>query len=267
VFISRDGVKLFYREEGAGRPGIVFVHGGAVDHSTWDEHMAHFAPTHRVVAMDLRGHGQSDTTGPLTSNTFRDDLAALIDQLGLAPAVVIGASRGGGIATRVAVDYPGRVKALVLIDYGAAGRSSPQAPWARTPDQTEALLSTFAADWQQVGARRLVDSWFPEPGVPESLKERLTALCRHTPGETVLEIRRSDVAENDREDYLRKIDVPTLVMHGTGGRHLGRHQGEYIHERIKGSRLHYFEGRGHGCFMSAPEEFWHEVEEFLCALD
>jgi pimeloyl-ACP methyl ester carboxylesterase len=116
MFIERGGVKLSYREEGAGEPPIVFIHGGAVDHSTWDEHMAHFAPRHRVVAMDLRGHGQSDKVGPLTSDTFREDLAALIDQLGLAPAVVIGASRRGGIATRVAVDYPGRVKALVLID-------------------------------------------------------------------------------------------------------------------------------------------------------
>ena len=266
MFISRDGVKLFYREEGSGDPPIVFVHGGAVDHSTWDEHMAHFAPRHRVVAMDLRGHGQSDKVGPLTSDTFRDDLAALIDQLDLAPAVVVGASRGGGIANRVAVDYPGQVKALVLIDYGAAGRSSPDAPWARTPEQTQALLATFAEDWRNVGARRLVDSWFPEPGVPEALKERLTELCRRTPGETVLTIRRQDVDETDRDAYVRKINVPTLVLHGTGGRHLGRQQGSYIHERVPGSRLYYFEGRGHGCFMSAPQEFWHQVEEFLCAL-
>jgi len=266
MFISRDGVRLFYREEGAGEPPIVFVHGGAVDHSTWDEHLAHFAPHHRVVAMDLRGHGQSDRNGPLTSDTFRDDLAALIDQLRLAPAVVVGASRGGGIATRVAVDYPGRVKALVLIDYGAAGRNSAETPWARTPEQTQALLATFAEDWQRVGARRLVDSWFPDPGVPEALKQRLTALCRQTPGETVLDIRRRDVEETDREGYLRRIDVPTLVLHGTGGRHLGREQGAYIHSLVPHSRLYFFEGRGHGCFMSAPEEFWQVVEDFLSEL-
>src|SRR5437588_11625643 len=104
MFVTRDGARLFYREQGAGQPALVLIHGGAVDHSTWDEHMAHFAPKHRVVAMDLRGHGQSDTTDKFTPELFRDDLAALIEQLQLAPAVLVGASRGGGIANRVAVD-------------------------------------------------------------------------------------------------------------------------------------------------------------------
>ncbi len=267
MFISRDGAQLYYREEGTGSPPIVFVHGGAVDHSTWDEHMAHFAPRHRVVAMDLRGHGRSDPAPAYTSDLFRDDLAALIDRLDLAPAIVVGASRGGGIANRVAVDYPGRVKALVFVDYGAAGRASPSAPWARTPEQTDALLATFAEDWPSIGARRLVDSWFPEPGVPEALKERLVALCRKTPGERVLEMRRRDVEETDREAYLRKIAVPTLILQSDGGRHLGAHQGAYIHERVAGSTLAYFHGRGHGFFMSAPEEFWQRIESFLAELE
>ena len=267
MFITRDGARIFYEERGSGSPPIVFVHGGAVNHTTWDEHLAHFAPRHRVVAPDLRGHGQSDPAPAYTAEVFRDDLAALIDQLELAPAVVIGASRGGGIANRVAVDYPGRVRALVFVDYGAAGRASTEAPWARTPEQTEALLATFAEDWPKIGARRLVDSWFPEPNVPESLKARLTSMCAKTPPETVLEIRRHDVEEADRDAYLRRIDVPTLILQSDSGRHLGAQQGQYIHERVPGSRLHYFQGRGHGFFMSAPEEFWAQVEAFLRELE
>ncbi len=267
MFVTRDGARLYYREAGSGSPPIVFVHGGAVDHSTWDEHMEHFAPRHRVVAMDLRGHGRSDPAPAYTADVFRDDLAALIRQLDLAPAVVVGASRGGGIANRVAVDYPGLVKALVFVDYGAAGRASAAAPWARTPEQTEALLATFAEDWPRIGARRLVDSWFPEPDVPEALKERLATLCRRTPPETVLEIRRRDVEETDREDYLRRIRVPTLILQSDSGRHLGAHQGQYIHERVPDSKLVSFHGRGHGFFMSAPEEFWQQLEQFLAELE
>jgi pimeloyl-ACP methyl ester carboxylesterase len=59
------------------------------------------------------------------------------------------------------------------------------------------------------------------------------------------------------------LQQPTLVLQSNSGRHLGATQGEYIHERVPNSRLHYFEGRGHGFFMSAPEEFWARVEQFL----
>src|SRR5437764_11235289 len=130
MFVNRNGARLFYVEQGSGSPPLVFIHGGAVDHTTWDEHLAHFAPKHRVVAMDLRGHGQSDGTDKFTPEMFRDDLATLIRELGLAPAVLVGASRGGGIANRVAVDYPDLVKAVVMVDYGAASHRSEAAPWA-----------------------------------------------------------------------------------------------------------------------------------------
>jgi pimeloyl-ACP methyl ester carboxylesterase len=267
AFVSNGDVRLHYREAGSGSPPLVFVHGGGVDHSTWDEHLVHFAAKHRVVAMDLRGHGQSARAQPYTNTNFRDDLAALIDQLDLGPAIIIGASRGAGIANRVAVDYPGRVAALVFIDYGAAPRKSAATPWAHDPEATHALLNSLAADWQTDGARRLVDSWFPEPGVPEALKERLAGLCRQTDPRVVAEIRLRDLDDTDREEYLGRITVPTLVLQGTSDSHHGREQGQFIAERVAGATLRYFEGRGHGCFMSAPEEFWRYVEAFLATLD
>jgi len=266
MFVTRNGARLYCRAEGSGEPCLLFVHGGGVDHSTWNEHLDHFAPRHRVVAVDLRGHGKSDPAPSYTADTFRDDLVAVIDQLRLAPAVMVGASRGGGIANRVAVDHPNRVKALVLVDYVAAARNTEAAPWADPPEQTQALLASLAADWKEHGARRLVDSWFPEPGVSDALKERLANLCRYTPAEVVVEVRMRDLDEHDREEYLRRIHVPTLILQSTHGPHQGREQGRFIHERVPGSRLHYFEGRGHGFFMSAPEEFWQRIEEFLATL-
>jgi pimeloyl-ACP methyl ester carboxylesterase len=266
MFATRDGARIFYREEGAGDPPIVFIHGGAVDHSTWDEHMAHFAPKHRCVAFDLRGHGQSDTAETYTTDLWRDDTIALMEQLQLGPSVLVGASRGGGIANRIAVDRPELVKAVVMVDYGAASRKSEAAPWARTREQTQELLAYLGEEWTTKGGRRLVDSWFPEPDVPESLKERLANLCRKTPVETVVAIRMLDVDEEGREDYLRRLDKPTLILQSNSGRHLGTDQGRYIHDHVPNSRLHYFEGRGHGFFMSAPEEFWARIEAFLAEL-
>lgn len=266
MFVTRDGARLYCRAEGTGEPALVFVHGGGVDHSTWDEHLEHFAPHHRVVAMDLRGHGQSDPASDYTADVMSADLATIIDQLDIAPAVIIGASRGGGIANRVAVDYPGRVKALVFVDYGAAQTRSDETPWKTTAEESQAMLESLATEWRESGARRLVDSWFPEPDVPEALKERLANLCRKTPPEVVVEMRRRDNEQKDREAYLGRIAVATLILQSGAGRHQGREQGQFIHERVPGSKLHYFEGRGHGFFMSAPEEFWQRVDEFLVTL-
>jgi pimeloyl-ACP methyl ester carboxylesterase len=180
--------------------------------------------------------------------------------------VLVGASRGGGIANRVAVDHPERVKAVIMVDYGAASRKSEAAPWARSREETQQLLAGFGEEWSTKGARRLVDSWFPEPDVPESLKERLANMCRKTPVETVVAIRMLDVDETGRDHYLQRLNKPTLILQSNSGRHLGADQGRYIQERVPGSKLHYFEGRGHGFFMSAPEEFWAQVEEFLGGL-
>lgn len=263
MFATRDGARLYYREEGSGDPPLVFIHGGAVDHSTWDEHVAHFAPSHRCVAMDLRGHGHSDTAAAYTTDLWRDDVLAIMDELRLGPAVLVGASRGGGIANRLAVDYPDRVKAVVMVDFGAASRRGEQTPWARSREDTQQLLAYLGDEWSTKGARRLVDSWFPEPDVPESLKERLANLCRKTPVETVVAIRMLDVDETGREDYLRRLQQPLLILQSDSGRHLGAEQGRYIHERVPHSELHYFQGRGHGFFMSAPEEFWMRIERFL----
>jgi pimeloyl-ACP methyl ester carboxylesterase len=267
MFVTRDGARLYCRVEGQGEPALVFVHGGGVDHSTWDEHMEHFAPRHRVVAMDLRGHGQSDPVDSYTQDLLRDDLVAIIDELKLAPAVIIGASRGGGIANRVAVDYPGRVKAMVFVDYGAAqGRSPESSSWKSSPQEAVQQFASLAADWREAGARRLVDSWFPEPDVPESLKARLAGLCMQTDPAVVQDMRVREAEVPDREEYLTRITMPTLILQSGSGRHQGREQGKFIHDRVRGSQLHYFEGRGHGFFMSAPEEFWAKVEDFLATL-
>ncbi|HEX6512979.1 MAG TPA: alpha/beta hydrolase [Chloroflexota bacterium] len=263
MFVTRDGARVFFREQGAGDPPLVFIHGGAVDHTTWAEHMDHFAPKHRCVAMDLRGHGRSDGAAELTTDLWRDDVVAIMDEVQLRPAVLIGASRGGGIANRIAVDYPEKVKAVVMVDFGAASRKSDETPWARSREETQQLLAGYGDEWATTGARRLVDSWFPEPDVPESLKERLANMCRRTPVETVVAIRLLDVDETGREDYLRHMKQPTLILQSNSGRHLGSEQGRYIHERVPNSTLHYFEGRGHGFFMSAPEKFWARVEDFL----
>ncbi len=115
--LLRDGVALAYDEAGDGDPPLVLVHGAACNRRFWEPQVDAFAATNRVIAVDLRGHGQSDAPAQrYTMRLFSDDLAWTCAQLGVDKPVVVGHSLGGMVALDLAATYPDRVCAAVLID-------------------------------------------------------------------------------------------------------------------------------------------------------
>jgi pimeloyl-ACP methyl ester carboxylesterase len=115
--LSRDGVTLCYEEAGQGGPPLLFVHGAFCDHSHFQPQFERFRTTHRVVSVDLRGHGESDK--PVQDYTiagFADDLAWLCGELGLYQPAIIGHSMGGMIALDLAARYPTLPSAIVALD-------------------------------------------------------------------------------------------------------------------------------------------------------
>jgi pimeloyl-ACP methyl ester carboxylesterase len=120
--LKRDGVSLFYEEaKGEQRP-ILLVHGWCCDHSFFAPQFEHFAREgHRVIAVDLRGHGASDKPhADYTMQLFADDLAFLCSELRLEKPVVIGHSMGGVVAFAFAARYPELPSSIVTIDAGLA---------------------------------------------------------------------------------------------------------------------------------------------------
>ncbi len=96
VTIARNGITLAYDDRGAGDPIIVFVHGWTCDRSFFAYQAEYFAKRHRVVSVDLRGHGESDKPhGPYPIGAYADDIAYPIDQLDLGKVVAVGHSMGG----------------------------------------------------------------------------------------------------------------------------------------------------------------------------
>jgi 3-oxoadipate enol-lactonase len=113
--LNRPGAAIRYWLSGADdAPLIVFSHGAAIDHRTW-EPQAGFARRYRVVTYDIRGHGVSLATKAFDFNDAVDDLLALLDVLDATSAVLVGQSMGGNISQEVAYRQPGRVTALVLV--------------------------------------------------------------------------------------------------------------------------------------------------------
>ena len=125
--VTADGVALAVHEwsgTGGTRKTVIGVHGLTANHKCWEPMAEVLAPDYRLIAYDLRGRGDSDK--PATGYglaAHNRDLAALLDHFGVRSTVLMGHSLGAAIALRFAVDHPGRVRRLVLIDGGLDARA------------------------------------------------------------------------------------------------------------------------------------------------
>lgn len=113
LWFDSDGARLYAVEAGTG-PVLVMLHGGLADHRTVWRSVEGLADRYRVICPDVRGSGRSHWAGPLDWRRLSDDVAALLDQVGAARAVVGGVSGGSGVAIRFALDHPDRVAGLIL---------------------------------------------------------------------------------------------------------------------------------------------------------
>jgi 3-oxoadipate enol-lactonase len=111
------GVRLAYLVSGApDAPPMVLLHALGERAADWAPVMARFAERFRVVALDLRGHGDSDWPGTYSFELMRDDIFGALDRLGLDKITLIGHSMGAGVAYQVAIAQPDRVRRLIIED-------------------------------------------------------------------------------------------------------------------------------------------------------
>ena len=109
-----NGIHLYFETHGTGRP-LILLHGGLMSSELFDPILPALTAGHQVIAVDLQGHGRTaDIDRPIDIRLMADDIAALIDHLGLEEPDVVGYSLGGGVAFFTAVKYPAKVGRLVM---------------------------------------------------------------------------------------------------------------------------------------------------------
>ncbi len=144
AYASVNGIDLYYELHGADRPGppLVLLHGGVLTfHLSFDPLLPALAAEHRVIGVELQGHGHTaDSDRPFSIRQCADDVIALLDHLGDERADLFGYSLGGLVATEIATRYPDRVGRVVL----AAAHFSPDAyyPEITAPEQDSPRLPT-----------------------------------------------------------------------------------------------------------------------------
>lgn len=204
-FILRNGVRLAYAEAGLGDPPILLVHGMQCDHTHMQPQFEHLAKRHRVVAVDLRGHGASDKpVGDYSNQMFNDDIAFVCSVLGLVRPVAIGHSFGGSTLLHLAVREPMLFGGLVLLDSGVRSLAS------KATELGSAHNTPSPADAEAQSRRFLASRLFghDDPGeLKTRILDQMTAVPKH-----VIEPMRETVLGFDSAAAARQCGIPALFL-------------------------------------------------------
>lgn len=241
----------------AGRT-ILLVHAWGESRRSFDRLLPLLPDTLRGLTVDLRGHGDADKPpGGYALDELADDIAALLDGIGVPSAVVVGSSSGGYVAQQLAVSHPGRVDGLVLL---GAPRTLQQRPAFAT--EVERLVDPVDAGWVRQSltwfpTSRQVPQWYVDDRVADGVR-----LPAHVWRRTL-----DGLVSAPPPTEVSTITTPTLVVWGEHDGLLARADEEALAAAIPGSRLLVYEDTGHLVLWEQPERVAADVATFVAGLD
>jgi pimeloyl-ACP methyl ester carboxylesterase len=251
---TSDGASLAYTDWGSG-PAVVFVHAWAMHSHMWAQQVAALTPQgFRCITFDRRGHGRSADPGRgYEIDQLADDLAAVVDQLDLRDVTLVGHSMGGAEAVR----YLGRrgssrVKQLVLLAPATPCLTkTADNPMGVPAEAFEQLRAVWAADFPKWVGDNAAAYLTPQTS-PEALAYNIR-LMLECPITVAIAANRALTAADLRAD-CRKIDVPTLIVHGDADASAPLElTGRQAAALIPGARLQVLKGAPHGLYTTHVE--------------
>jgi len=258
-FIEHRDQRIFYEETGSG-PAVLLGHSFFCSGEMWRYQVPALAESHRVINPDYRGHGRSS---PLREDLdvydLVEDSVALLDRLGVEQAVWAGLSVGGMTAMRAALEFPERVRTLILLDTDADAerswvkwKSRPMGAGTRLVGLRPFLPAVVKGMFGPTTCREnreLVEEWRARFAAadPESMRRFLEMLMR----------RDSLVAR------LSEIEVPSLVIFGSEDRSLPARLSKKIDAGLPDSKLVEIPHAGHLCTLEQPEAVTAALLDFL----
>ena len=188
-----NGLHLYYEIHGSGRP-LVLLHGGLMSGETFGPVLPALAGSHQVIVPDLQGHGRTaDIDRPIDMSLMADDIAALIDQLGLDRPDIVGYSLGGGVAMHVAFKYPAKIRKLVAVSANIK-RSAIYPEMLAQQAQVSGAAAEFMKDTPMF---QLYQRVAPRPEEFPRLLDKIGAAM---------------APDFDFSNEVRRLQVPTLIV-------------------------------------------------------
>ncbi len=258
---STTPVRTHSRLEGEG-PLITMIHGIGASTDSWAGVVPLLRDRFACLSYDLRGHGRSEVVaGDYGLDAYVDDLAALLDDRGIAASHLAGHSLGGVIAQAFALRYPERTKSAILVSTAAC----------RTADEREAILGlarTVAREGAGFIMARAMERWFT-PGFqqahPEVIAGRKARVLETDPASFAGAFR--IYAESDLGDELHRIAAPTLILTGENDVGSNPRIARAMAERIPGAELEIFPELRHAVLLEAPGLVAEKIAAFVTKLE
>jgi non-heme chloroperoxidase len=249
---TSDGTQIYYKDWGAGRP-IVFSHGWPLSSDAWEDAMFFLASKgYRCIAADRRGHGRSSQPwGGNDLDTYADDLAMLTEGLNLHDAIHVGHSTGGGeVARYIGRHGSKRVAGAALVsDITPLMLKTPANPQGLPIEVFDQIRAGIVKDRAQF-FKDLADPFYganrPGANVSVGLREFFMTQSMMA-GFPACYFCVKAFSETDLTEDLKKIDVPTLVVHGDDDQIVPIADSALISSKIvRGAQLKIYEGAPHG---------------------
>ncbi len=260
MLVHLPDLAMAYTDAGFGTP-LLFIHGYPLNRQLWKPQIEGLSQEVRVLAPDLRGHGESQAiSGPYSMDMFADDLNAFLDALGVnQPVVVCALSMGGYVAFSFYRKYPQRIAGLIL----AATRAAADSPEARIGrDQAISIASTK-------GISAITESMLPKMFSPQTyeqkpeLVDQVRAIMNHTSLKGVMGDLIGLKERADSTSTLSEIKLPTLILAGANDQIIPLKEAQSMKASIPGARLVVIPDTGHLLNLENPEAFNNAIRDFL----
>ena len=245
--ISGPAGSIYVDDGGSGETAILFLHSFAGSSTNWKNQLNELRKTRRIIAMDLRGHGKSDSPADndYSPNTLANDVSVIADSLGLGKFILVGHSMGGSAAIAYAGEYPHRVAGLVMV--GTPGKMP--------EEMSKPIIASLEADTYQ----KVMDDYMKKlfaNARPETQNE-ISAEMKNNSKEKNLSIIKS-AFQFDPLPSLKKYDGPKLIISATAENNPTSlaSQNPKVPNKV-------IDGTSHWVQMDKPEEFNAILKSFL----
>jgi non-heme chloroperoxidase len=256
---TTDGTRLRIFEQGTG-PTIVLIHGWKMSHRCWDRAIARLSKTHRVIAYDLRGMGESDK--PRSEYDFDEhasDLNDVLSALDAKDAVLVGWSMGCSVSLSYLQAYQQRAAGLVLLNGPIKLIATDDFPYGVQADVYDAIYQDILDHWPE-REREFVARYLAEPH-PEHV-DWFTRIALQTPLDVVLRVVDHQTRLDFRE-YLKELTIPVMAMYGRLDPYYPSDIAGWIADRTPKGEQYIFEKSAHCPPVEQAAEFAEVLTQFV----
>jgi 3-oxoadipate enol-lactonase len=259
AIVENQGVKIYWDEQGQGEP-VLLIMGLGWASPMWHRSRPLLSTRYRTIALDNRGVGRSDVPpGPYPIPLMASDAAAVLDAVGIRSAHVFGVSMGGMIAQEFALQYPKRVRSLILGCTAAGGPTASRA-------EPEVLAVITRRDMSPDESVAASNPFIYDSGTPSARIEEDNAIRKKWwPNADAYMAQLQGIMAWEAYSRLPQIAAPTLVIHGETDRLVPPGNGKLIADKVRGAKLVMIPHASHIFPTDQPEATHRSVMEFLAA--